>query len=356
MKLSFPILETCTYLNTANSGLLSTELAAWRKAHDEAFIAGGSIFRMENAQVIDQLRNKLASCFGAKAANTYLVSNFSVGFNALLNGLDKSHRFLLLEEEYPSVSYPVISMGFEYQIVKVDADLADHLIQAIEKFKPTVLAFSMVQYISGFRMDETWIQQLKSRYPQLLIIGDGTQFTGTTAFNFEKSGLDALLGSGYKWLLGGYGNGYVFFSDALREQLYQKNKLADLPTAPFLQGRDHLSLYFEPGHLDTLNFGTLYQSLIQLEALGFDTIEQKVQALSNKARLELHRRNLIADWLMDRKYQSTIISMPLGEKKVAQLQAAKIICSPRGAGTRISFHFYNTEAELELLLGILDQP
>jgi len=355
MNLSFPILDTCTYLNTANSGLLSNELATWRKAHDEAFIAGGSIFRMENAAIINDLRNNLSACFGAKADNTYLVPNFSVGFNTLLNGLDKSHRFLLLEEEYPSVSYPVISMGFEYQVIKIDANLENNLLEAIEKYKPTALAFSMVQYVSGFRMDNEWLQKLKKLYPQLLLIGDGTQFTGTTVFNFEQSGLDALLGSGYKWLLGGYGNGYAFLSDTLKDQLYQKNKLAALPTAPFLQGRDHLSLYFEPGHLDTLNFGTLNQSLIQLRAKGFDAIEKETQAIASKARLALNSRGLIPDWLMERKYQSAIISMPLTPNKVEQLQAAQIICSPRGAGTRISFYFYNTEDELNKLLSVLDQ-
>ena len=354
MNLSFPILEAYTYLNTANSGLLSTEVAAWRTAHDADFVADGSIFRVENAYIITDLRNNLSKLFGTKPENTYLTPNFSIGFNTLLNGLAKNHRFLLLEEEYPSVSYPVISMGFDYETIAIDADLEDNLIAAIEKFKPTVLAFSLVQYISGIRMDNEFIQKLKSTYPDLLLIGDGTQFSGTTSFNFEKSGLDALIGSGYKWLLGGYGNGYVFLSDQLKEKLYTSNKLAPLPTAPFLKGKDHLSLYFEPGHLDTLNFGTLNQSLIHFGAFGFDKIEATTQALCNKARLALNSRGLIADWLMDRKYQSTIMSMPLDLKKVEQLQSANIICSPRGTGTRISFHYYNTEEELNQLLAVLD--
>lgn len=355
MSLSFPILNRYTYLNTANSGLLATEIAAWRAAHDEAFIAGGSIFRVENADIINQLKDNFAKFLGSKATNTYLVPNFSFGFNTLLAGLDKSHRFLLLEEEYPSVSYPVISMGFEHQIVTINAHLEENLIAAIEKFKPTVLAFSLVQYISGLRMDEQFIQKLKTTYPELLLVGDGTQFSGTTAFNFEKSGLDALIGSGYKWLLGGYGNGYAFLSDPLKDQLYNPNKLAPLPTAPFLKGKDHLSLYFEPGHLDTLNFGTLNQSLIHLGNLGFDQIEKTTQDLCNKARLALNSRGLIPDWLMERKYQSTIMSMPLGQKKVDELAAAKILCSPRGTGTRISFHYYNTKTELNKLLEVLEQ-
>ncbi|WP_316844052.1 aminotransferase class V-fold PLP-dependent enzyme [Pedobacter psychrodurus] len=354
MNLSFPILKEYTYLNTANSGILSTNLADWRKKHDEAFITGGSIFRMESLPMIGDLRNNISRLFGSKPNNTYLVQNFSVGFNTLLAGLDKNHRFLLLEEEYPSVSYPVISMGFDYHSIAIDENLEENMIKAIDTFKPTVLAFSMVQYISGLRMDDGFIQKLKTTYPDLLLIGDGTQFLGTINFNFEKSGLDALIGSGYKWLLGGYGNGYAFLSDQMKDAIYHKNKLAELPTAPFLKGKDHLSMCFEPGHLDTLNFGTLNESLNFLGAIGFNSIEKTTQALSNKARLELNSRGLIPDWTLERNYQSTIMSMPLDQKTVSRLAEAKILCSPRGTGTRISFHFYNTDEDLNQLLQVLD--
>lgn len=354
MNLSFPILKEYTYLNTANSGILSTNLAEWRTQHDQAFIAGGSIFKMENMPIITDLRNNIAKLFSSKSENTYFVQNFSVGFNILLSGLDKSHRFLLLEEEYPSVSYPLISMGFDYHSIPIDEKLEENIINAIEKFKPTVLAFSMVQYISGFRMDEDFIRKLKTSYPALLLVGDGTQFLGTTVFNFEKSGLDALIGSGYKWLLAGYGNGYALLSDQMKDAIYNKNKLAELPTAPFLKDKDHLSMCFEPGHLDTLNFGTLNESLNELGSIGFDWIENTTQAISNKARLALNSRGLIPDWILERKYQSTIMSMPLEQKMVDKIAAAKILCSPRGAGTRISFHFYNTEEDLNQLLHVLD--
>jgi selenocysteine lyase/cysteine desulfurase len=354
MNLSFPILKEYTYLNTANSGILSTNLAEWRTRHDQAFMTGGSIFRMENLPIISALRNNIIEFFSSKSENTYLVQNFSVGFNILLSGLDKSHRFLVLDEEYPSVSYPVMSMGFDYHSVPIDEKLEENIINAIEKFKPTILAFSMVQYISGFRMDEDFIRKLKTNYPKLLLVGDGTQFLGTTVFNFEKSGIDALIGSGYKWLLAGYGNGYAFLSDQMKDAIYAKNKLANLPAAPFLKGKDHLSMCFEPGHLDTLNFGTLNESLNELGSSGFDWIEKTTQKLSNQARLELNSRGLVPDWMLDRKYQSTIMSMPLDQKTADKLVAAKIICSPRGAGTRISFHFYNTEKDLNRLLQVLD--
>ena len=52
----------------------------------------------------------------------------------------------------------------------------------------------------------------------MLIIADATQFCGTAPFNFNESAIDILGGSGYKWLLGGYGNGYILFKDQLLPQ------------------------------------------------------------------------------------------------------------------------------------------
>ncbi|RNL52124.1 aminotransferase class V-fold PLP-dependent enzyme [Pedobacter jejuensis] len=351
---NFPILKNCVYLNTANSGLLSVEIANWRKQHDAEFIEGGSTFRANNLKVMEDLRLNLSESFSSKKDNTYLNQNFSSGFNAILNGLAGNHRFLLLQEDYPSVSYPVTSRGFEFLEVAIDANLEENILNAIEKFKPTVFAFSMVQYISGLKMQSDFIKNLKANFPDLILIADGTQFLGTAEFNFEQSGLDVLIGSGYKWLLGGYGNGYIFLSDKVKEVLYENRKHSALPSAPFLSGRDYLSLSLEPGHLDSLSFGTLNEGVKYLNEIGLNSIEKTTANLANQARRALHQKGLLTDWMVERKEQSSIMSLPLDKQTVDKLIAEKILCSPRGAGTRISFNFYNTEEDLNSLLGVLD--
>src|SRR6185437_6081744 len=95
----FPVLEKYTYLNTAYSGLLSLDIAAWRANHDKEFVEGGSNFRQKNLGLTGQLRSNISSLFGAKEENTFLVNNFSTGFEILLNGLEKGNRFLLLKED-----------------------------------------------------------------------------------------------------------------------------------------------------------------------------------------------------------------------------------------------------------------
>jgi len=349
----FPALKDYTYFNTAYAGLLYEPLVKWRSQHDQDYLINGSNFRLAHGQIIENLRKKLASVFGAK--NVFLTPNFSFSFNTILNGLHRNHRFLLLKEEYPSVAYPVITSGFPYTEVEIDANLEENIIKSIEQFKPTVFAFSMVQYISGYKLSEVFIKKLKTTFPNLLLIADGTQFCGTTPFDFATSGLDALISSGYKWLLAGFGNGFSLLSDLLCAELDQKNSAKELPSAPFLQGKSYLAMCFEPGHLDTLNFGSLDQSLTFLSEIGFKTIQQSNQLLCEKARTEFFNRGLIPEWMVNRESQSTIISLSLPNETVIALEEAKILCAARGTGTRFSFHFYNTADDLAKLLEVIDQ-
>lgn len=348
----FPVLNEYTYFNTAYAGILPKPLTKWRQQHDEDYLAGGSNFRLESGTIIESLRLKLADIFQAK--NIFLTPNFSFGFNTLLNGLSKSHRFLILNEDYPSLAYPIKSSGFEFHEVEIDKHLEENILKAIEQFKPTAFAFSIVQYISGYKLSESFLKKIKQTYPEILLIADGTQFCGTKVFNFETSGLDALLSSGYKWLLSGFGNGFCFLSDQLTAAIYQENSNKNLPTAPFLQGKSHLAMCFEPGHLDTLNFGSLYYSLNFLQSIGFDNIEKSNQLLCEKARTEFYNRGLLPEWLISRESQSTIISLPLKTETVENLAKARILSSARGTGTRFSFHFYNTTGDLQKLLDVFD--
>lgn len=350
----FPVTDQYTYLNTAYSGILSTTAQEWRCKHDEKFLLEGSNHRLQHGVLISELRQNLANLFGSVTGQVFLVPNFSFGFNTLLDGLDKNHRFLLLEEDYPSINYPVRSRGFENITVPITADVEETILAAIESFKPDVFAFSMVQYISGLRIAPDFIRTIKQTYPELLLIADGTQFCGTVPFNFENSGLDAIISSGYKWMMAGFGNGFALLSEQLKAQLFLERKMVVLPTENFLQDKDYLSLCFEPGHMDSLNFGTLNQSISLLQSIGLENIEKATQAICNQARTEFYTRGLLSAEILERKAQSTIISIPLQPAICEKLTEARILFSNRGAGSRFSFHFYNTKEDLTRLLTVID--
>src|SRR5690606_29129982 len=116
----FPVLKDYTYLNTASSGILSQSLLDWRRTHDVNFLNNGSIFRNEKDKLLLEVKEAVARFFNSKSENTFLVPNFSFAFNTLLDKLPKSHRILLLQDDYPSVNFPVQSRGIVHDYASVD--------------------------------------------------------------------------------------------------------------------------------------------------------------------------------------------------------------------------------------------
>jgi selenocysteine lyase/cysteine desulfurase len=351
----FSVLERYTYLNTASSGILSQSIQEWRSAHDEDFMRRGSEFRLQQADFLQDLRQQVARFFKGKVENTFLVQNFSIAFNTFLDGLSNDHRFLLIKSDYPSVNYPVESRGFSCEYAELNEELEQNILAKIKVFKPSVLAISLVQYISGIKIDLNFVKRLKAEYANMLIVADGTQFCGTENFNFQESGLDVLISSGYKWMLAGYGNGFVLIKEEVYKYLYQDRLHYTLPKEPFLKDRKLLSLCFEPGHLDTLNFGTLKQSILLLEGLGLDFIEKKLQTLAETAKKAFMDRGLLSRSVMERTSHSTIFNISTNIELTKKINDAKILALPRGEGLRVAFHFYNNEKDLALLLKVIDE-
>ena len=349
----FPILNTCTYLNTASSGLLSQSQVDWRTSHDLEFLTHGSGFRVKQAEFLQEVKRNVADFFKAKAVNTFLVPNFSFGFNTLLSGLASKQRFLLLKEDYPSVNYAIEVRGNICDYVPLTVDLEQHIVEKIKEFKPTVFVFSLVQYISGIKVDLSFLKDLKRSFPELLIVADGTQFCGSEEFDFEDSGLDVLISSGYKWMLSGYGNGFVLLKDQAVELLYDGARNRPTPKEPFLAGRPILATFFEPGHLDTLAFGTLNKSIEFFKTIDFPKTTFEAQSIAKRAKEAFNSLNLLQDTVAKRPVHSNILSLSGDIKLYHELTQENIICLPRGNGIRIAFHIYNTYQDLEILLNIL---
>ncbi len=353
LRNEFPILSQNTYLNTASSGLLHDSLLEFRHEHDLDFLIGGSRFRDSQQQFLDSVRNTIADFFNCTSGDTILVPNFSLGLNILLNDLDKNKNVLLLDNDYPSINFAVQNKGFEICYAHIDEQLEHNIKEALELHKPDVFIFSIVQYLSGIIIDLDFIKELKTKYPELLIIADGTQFCGTANFNFEESGIDIFGCSGYKWLLGGYGNGFLLFKKDILDKITPKLYKEISKKVNYDESYTNLKARFECGHLDTFNFGSLQLSLKYISKIGIDTIEKTIQDLSNHAKTELNKLNLLEESITKRTTHSSIFNLKGDQNLFDNLKKENIIVSLRGGGIRISMHFYNTAEDIDKLLSTL---
>jgi selenocysteine lyase/cysteine desulfurase len=349
----FPALEVHTYLNTAAWGLMHDGLLEWRQEDDLDYLMGGSQMKIPALKILDQTRNRISDCFNCPSARIALIPNFSLGLNLLLEGLSKDKKVLLLEGDYPSVNWPFETRGFQLQHIPVSNVLLQDIREAVSTHQIEVLALSMVQWIGGEMISMEDLSQLKTEFPNLLIIADGTQYLGAFDMDFEKSGIDVLGASGYKWLLGGNGNGFMCFREGIES-------FFDIPTTGFnsveadLSRKDAIPFAkkLEPGHLDTHNFGSLYFSLGLLQDLGLSEIDHYNRELSRKIQTELQSLGLWEKGL-PAKQHSTIFNIPDINHRYSKLRKNDIVCSRRGDGIRLSFHCYNSENDLDRLLEVL---
>ncbi|WP_024770605.1 aminotransferase class V-fold PLP-dependent enzyme [Aquimarina macrocephali] len=353
LRKEFPVLSHNTYLNTASSGLLYDSLLDFRQEHDLDFLIGGSLFRDHQQVFLNNVRKTIATFFGSSDNNVVLTPNFSLGFNTILSGLDKNKKVLLLDEDYPSINFAVTSKGFNVCYATIDATVEQNIESAIQKHKPDIFAFSLIQYINGIAIDLDFLTSLKAKYPDVLFIADATQFCGTRTFDFNASGIDILGCSGYKWLLGGYGNGFMLFNHRILDQITPSSYIDAATNTNYDPSYTSLQARFECGHLDTFNFGSLQYSLNFLNKIGIATIEDHMNKLCEYAKSEFTKLNLLEEDVVKRQKHSTIFNIKGDQELHLYLKKHQIITSLRGQGIRVSLHFYNTKEDLEKLLDIL---
>jgi selenocysteine lyase/cysteine desulfurase len=353
IEAEFPILSTTTYLNTAASGLLSKSVLEFRKQHDEQFFKLGSKFKEHQGEMLSQTREAVGKFFTCKPNQVALVQNFSLGFNILLEGLPKESTFLLLKGDYPSINWPVETRGFNRSYVTISENLEQDLITEFERQQPDVFAFSIVHYISGIKIDLNCINFLKKRFPKTLFVADGTQYCGTEHFNFKLSGIDVLGASAYKWLNAGYGNGFFLFKDEVPNKVFPKTVGFNSSFGKYKQQDNSFLGRFEPGHQDTLNFGSLKVALNVMDQIGVENIEREIKLISTSPKQRFELYDLLDETVVKRKEHSSIFNIKGDDKLYNTLIKNEILCSQRGNGIRVSFNYFNTEAGLDKLMSVI---
>jgi selenocysteine lyase/cysteine desulfurase len=354
LRREFPVLSKYTYLNTPSCGLISNSLNEWREKHNRSLRDEASLFRDTHNMQLREVKNTVRNFFSATESHIALIPNFSLGINMLLDALDPKLKILLLETDYPSINWAVQHRGFEVVFAAIDGDLEQNIEQAILHHQPDVFVFSVVQYLNGIKIDFQFLDQLKAYHPKLLLIADGTQYLGTESFNFSESPFDILLASSYKWLISGYGNAFMIVKEEAKHYIAPRTIGFNSADGNFgKQNEIPLIKYFEPGHLDTLNFGSLQHSLRWMEKLGVDKITEWNANLIKKAKEAFSELGLLEEAVVQRNEHATIFNLNAGEAVFKTLTENRIICSQRANGIRVGFHFYNTEDDLLQLLDIL---
>lgn len=335
----FPPLKNTAYFNTAYVGLMPKALLQFRQAEDERYFLEGDQYKLNAYATLDAKTEHVARFFGATTSETLLVSNFSDAIRFILSFLPANMRFLTLEEDYPSLTNAILEKGFEVVQISISERVEKNIAEALEKESIDVLALSLVQYISGLEIDQEFLHSIKQKYPNLLIIGDGTQFLGTAPFSFAHSPFDVLAASGYKWLMAGFGNGVLFFSEQFSHKI-NKN---------YSQIQEH----YYVGHFNLLATASLDKAISIIKERGFAESIVRKEKLTRSLKESLHELGILPPWITQRKTHSSIFTLPNKNNLYERMIQNKINVSLRGGQIRISLHFYNSQKDVDYITNFL---
>ncbi|ARN78281.1 hypothetical protein BST97_09925 [Nonlabens spongiae] len=353
MTLTFPVLEDFVYLNTPEQGLISQELKDYKTCFANQLASDPLFMMRKRGDFLEEVRRTVAHFLDSDYQFTALTPNFSLAFNALLEKLPRSKRFLLIDGDYPSINYPVISMGFPTSYVPLCADLEHQIWDAVKKHEPDFLCLSIVQYISGMKIDLDFLKDLKASFPDVIIIADATQYLGVEEFRFRESGIDILAASCYKWMHAGNGNAFMCFKEETVARLSEY--FPHIEISEIRNQRGSFIGYFEPGHLDSVSFGALRKAIELIDSYGIHKISIAINKISSQAKTAFASRNLIASEVLGRDVHSSIFNLKLSDEVLQDLLAVKILCCKRGDGIRVGFHYYNTTEDLDQFLNTIDR-
>jgi selenocysteine lyase/cysteine desulfurase len=190
---------------------------------------------------------------------------------------------------------------------------------------------------------------------------DATQALGRVPVGV--TGVDYLVASSYKWLLGVHGLGIVYLSPELEERL-----------TPAAVGWYSIRDLFTPERFETFsyksgaarlllgmpNFPSLYalrEGLEYLLAVGVERIESALRPLVRKLRSGLEDRGFALLTPAGSEYASGILSFAQAnaEDTGAKLEREGVIVWAGDGRVRMSVHLYNDESDVDRLFGALDR-
>jgi cysteine desulfurase/selenocysteine lyase len=365
-KANFPRSREVAYLDTAAEGLppQSTQEAFARYYEAKATGTPGRRRLFAEESEVQQLAGRLLGTRGDRVA---LLSSASEGLNRLAASIawQPGDEVLIDDLEFPSnvvVWLPLRDRGVVLRV----APSRDGVL-CLEDFtarigpRTRVVSVSQVSYKTGTQLPFLSELSREARRAGALFCVDATQALGRVPVGV--TGVDYLVASSYKWLLGVHGLGIVYLSPELEERL-----------TPAAVGWYSIRDLFTPERFETFsyksgaarlllgmpNFPAVYalrEGLEYLLAVGVERIESALRPLVRKLRSGLEDRGFALLTPAGPEFASGILSFAQAdaENTGAKLEREGVIVWAGDGRVRMSVHLYNDESDIDRLFGALDR-
>jgi len=366
------------YLNAAGTGPLPQRTVDVINAFNAKRAAPWTISIDEMFGVLAESRSLCATLIGASADEIALVPNTSTGIHvaSLSLPIAPGRAILQHDAEFPANIYPWMARAHHdrrpYETIPLCDGLPDHdaLLQRIETGDIGLVAVSWVSSMSGDRADLEAIGAACRDVGAWFVV-DAIQGLGVVPIDVSRLPIDVLMCGAQKWLRAPWGTGFVYVRRPLITRIepgtggwlamQQSHDLSRYVPARFSYLDD--ARRFEVATLPYQDFVGLNESLDVLFEAGVEPVARHVASLAKQLAHGIAanpKLRLLTP--SDPKRSAGIISFFADPSTRAKLNTAGVGYSSRdvelgdlrGALFRLSPHVYNTAAEIETVLNVLD--
>jgi selenocysteine lyase/cysteine desulfurase len=323
------------YLNTASVGIPSDAVAHAVAAAVQDWRTGAARPADYDASVATA-RAAFGRLVGVPADRVAIGATGSGLVGLVAASLPDGARVLVARGEFTSVSFPFAAQR-DRGVQVVESEL-DELPARAAEFD--LVAVSVVQSADGRIVDLGPLRAAREHGTRVLL--DATQALGW--WNGDVGWADAVVGSGYKWLLSPREVSFMAIRPGAAEPLrphlagwYAGEDPFDTNYgAPLRLAADARRFDLSPAWLSWVGAAP---ALAVLEDVGIEAIHSHDLALANRFR----------EGMRLPPGDSAIVSLPAGSLGEA-LREAGVMATEREGQMRFSFHVYNTEADVDRAL------
>ena len=318
-------------------------------------------------------RKHFANLLGVTADEVFHSCSVSDVNNILIQGLnlDANDVVTVINKDYPSNVLPFL-IGEErsnHKLQLLDLPMEDlPTSKWLDKFidpNTKVFCISWVTFDTGKRIDLIDLgKYLKEK--NIFFIVDCTQGLGGLKLKpAELELIDAISCASYKWLLGPYGHAFGYISkNSKREVVHNNGNWITSANSTNVQSLLEYTTKTLPGArkfdrgqtANLLATSCLEKSLELLLEVGLDNIESHNQALVRYFIENLSSQNL--KLITPTQSPSNILCFKVTGGETSDLEkkltSNNIDVSIREGSLRLSFHLYNSKAQVEFLLNIIN--
>jgi selenocysteine lyase/cysteine desulfurase len=357
IRKQFPVTNRLAYLNSAAAGPVSIAAHAAATDYYQKMMSDGDVHWNRWLAEREATRERVAQFINAEPDEIAFTTNTSSGMNLIVDALEERGEIISSELEFPVTTLPWMHRRIPVHLLPaVDGEVPMQSIRDAITHQTGVIAFSHVQFSNAFRID---LDELGRNKGDHALVVNASQSAGAFEIDVKRMQIDALCATGHKWMLAGYGSGFVYLSRSLLQQTRSRALSWLSVEDPFEMRNDELrprhdaAARIELGCPHFAGIFALGASVKMIAEVGIENIQGRILDLNQRLtkRLAENEWEVLSPLTNDASRSGeTLIKVDRPAEVVRALFRRGVVVTEKPEGIRAATHFFNDESDIERLV------